>query len=350
MYTIDVLQILRFVGAFLVLIYHISPEVGGVSDFEGLFRFVQNGGSGVDIFFVISGFIITLTVMRKPTFDAVGFVLNRFFRIYPTYWVFLTLAIVLGYISYRFTGTSGTYELVEPSSLLVSYLLAPLPVQIFPVAWTLTLEISFYLIFCVSFRVGRLPAVIASLLAWYALARLGGPYVSTAGGAFIWFFHSVVLEFLYGVLIAWLWLNNRIKYPVGVFVVGFVAYIGVVAGLYEGFAVGREFKWGIPAALLVYGAVGIPWKAPRLAVLAGDSSYILYLMHPILITAAKVFAQRVFDINIFESNIAAMIIVASCVMISMALTHWIEAPYIRWYKRVVASLRGRRAVTENRIP
>jgi peptidoglycan/LPS O-acetylase OafA/YrhL len=77
------------------------------------------------MFFVISGFIITLTVMRKKEFDPVGFTINRFFRIYPTYWVFITLAIILGYISYLFTGSSGTYETVNPRSLIVSYLLAP---------------------------------------------------------------------------------------------------------------------------------------------------------------------------------------------------------------------------------
>lgn len=348
MHTIDILQILRFVAALLVVIYHVSPEIGGITDFEGLFHFVQNGGSGVDIFFVISGFIITLTAVRKPTFNAVNFALNRFFRIFPTYWIFLTLAILVGYISYRLTGSSGTYEMVEASSLLVSYLLAPLPVQIYPVAWTLTLEITFYLIFCFAFRLGGLSAVIASLLAWYLLARFIGPQVVASGAPFIWFFHSVVLEFLYGVIIAWLWLNNRVKYPVLVFTIGCFAYVGVVTSLFEVFAVGREIKWGIPAALLIYGAVGMPWKAPRLAVLAGDSSYILYLMHPLLITTVKVLALRFFDINIFESNVAAAIVIFSSVTISMALTHWIEAPYIRWYKRLVASMPKRGVVVKNR--
>lgn len=350
MFTIDILQFLRFFAALLVVIYHINPEAGGVTDFEGMFRFVQNGGSGVDIFFVISGFIITLTVMRKETFYAFAFSLNRFFRIYPTYWVFLTLAILLGFISYKLTGSSGTYELVEPTSLLASYFLAPIPVQIYPVAWTLTLEIAFYFIFCISYRLGGLPAVIGSLLVWYIVARVFGGIIQSPGGGFIWFFHSVVLEFLYGVLIAWLWLNERIKFPIVVFCVGCVAYVGVVTGFFEGFAVGREIKWGIPAAILIYGAVGIPWKAPRLAVLAGDSSYILYLMHPLLITTAKVLALRLFDINVFESNIAAIVIIVSSVVISMAMTHWLEAPYIRWYKRLIAKWQGRAEVAAGRAP
>jgi peptidoglycan/LPS O-acetylase OafA/YrhL len=344
MHIIDILQILRFSAALLVVIYHTQPGADTTTNFEGLFSFIKSGGSGVDIFFVISGFIITLTVMRKKEFDPVGFTINRFFRIYPTYWVFITLAIILGYISYLFTGSSGTYETVNPRSLIVSYLLAPLPTQIYPVAWTLTLEISFYLIFCISFRLAGLWGVVISLIAWYALSRIIGPQLIASEASFIWFFHSIVLEFLYEVIIAWLWLTGRIKWPAGIFVIGCLAYAGAVGGLYEGFMVGREIKWGIPAALLIYGAVGLPWKAPRLAVLAGDSSYILYLMHPLVITTVKVLALQFFNIDIFESDIAAIVIIIFSVLVSMLLTHWIEVPYIRWYKRFAISLALRRGL------
>lgn len=340
MKTIDVLQILRFVAALLVVIYHIAPSFGPEPDFEGIFHFVQNGGSGVDIFFVISGFIIALTVMRKPTFDALGFTLNRFFRVYPTYWLFLTLAIVLGYIAFLFTGSSGTYELVSPSSLFASYTLLSIPVQIYPIAWTLTLEIAFYMIFCLSYRFGGLRAVIASLLLWYLIARLVGINGQSANGNFIWFFHSVVLEFLYGVLICWAWMNDRIKLPLVAFGLGCLAYVGVVAGTFSDLGLGREFVAGLPAALLIYGAVGIEWKAPRLAVLAGDSSYILYLIHPLIITTFKIAALRLFDVNVFANDIAALMIIITSVAVSMALTHWVEAPYIRWYKGIIAKWRS----------
>lgn len=339
MRTIDIIQVLRFVAALLVVIYHIAPSFGPEPDFEGIFHFIKKGGTGVDIFFVISGFIITLTAMRKQTFDTVDFTLNRFFRIYPTYWIFLSLAILLGYISYRFTGSSGTYELVQPSSLFASYTLLPIPVQIYPVAWTLTLEITFYVIFCLSFRFGGLRAVVVSLLIWYLLARLFGAQAFTEQGKLIWFFHSVVLEFLFGVLIAWLWLKGQIKFAVPVFVLGCLAYCGVVTGVFSHPDIGREFTAGIPAALLVYGAVGIKWKAPKLAVLAGDSSYILYLIHPLIITTFKIAALRLFDVNVFANNIAALMIIITSVVVSMALTHWVEAPYIRWYKGIIAKLR-----------
>jgi peptidoglycan/LPS O-acetylase OafA/YrhL len=63
-----------------------------------------------------------------------------------------------------------------------------------------------------------------------------------------------------------------------------------VTAQFENFGVGRKIKYEIPAAFLFCGAVGIPWKAPRVAVFAGDSSYILYLM----ITFVKVLALRFF--------------------------------------------------------
>ncbi|WP_187431975.1 hypothetical protein ROLI_045530 (plasmid) [Roseobacter fucihabitans] len=278
MQTLDGLQVLRFVAAFLVVIYHVQLGSAGVENFQGIFDFVQRGAAGVDIFFVISGFIIMLTMIRKPGFDVKNFGLNRFFCIYPTCWVFLTLAIILGYASYRLTGHSATYDMLSPSSLLVSYLLIPVQTQIFPVAWTLTLEISFYLIFC--------------LFYWLMGLR------------------------------------------------GVIAYGTAVGGFFDGIGVGREFKWGLPAALLIYGAVGIPWKAPRFAILAGDSSYILYLMHPLLIATVNVLSARLLGINASTHNGLIILILVLSVLISMAMTTWIERPYIAWYKRRLAQFSG----------
>lgn len=339
MRTLDMLQVLRFVAALLVVVFHVTHEQA--ADFNGVFDFVKFGGTGVDIFFVLSGFIISATVLHKPVFDMRSFALNRFFRIYPTYWAVLTAAIILGFLSYKLTGSSGTYELVSPSSLTVSYLLAPLPIQIYSVAWTLTLEISFYVIFCISFAVAGLRGVMVTILIWYVVARVGAGFLPPEGKNFIWFFHSVVLEFLYGVIIAALWHKGQIRWALPVFILGIIAFAAAVNGRFEDLPLAREFRWGLPAALVIYGAVGLSWKVPRIALLAGDSSYILYLIHPLCITVAKVGAARALGVDVFASNVAIVLIVLGSVVLSMALAYWIERPYLRWYKGFIARLLGK---------
>jgi len=332
MQTFDIIQVLRFVAAFLVVIYHIQLGSAGHETFEGLFDFVQRGAAGVDIFFVISGFIIAVTVVGKPAFDVKRFAFNRFFRIYPTYWVFLTLAVMLGYISHVLTGQSTTHDMLSPSSLLVSYLLVPVQTQIYPVAWTLTLEISFYLIFCLFYWLAGLRGVIISLIAWYVAARIYGLFFAPGEGEMIWFFHSVVLEFLYGVLIAIAWFKDRIRFASLAFVLGGISFAATVGGFFDGIGLGREFTQGLPAALLIYGAVGLQWKAPRWAVLAGDSSYILYLMHPLLISTISVLSAKFLGLDASTNNGLIVLILFLSVVISMAMTYLIERPYITWYK------------------
>lgn len=319
----------------LVVIYHVQLGRVANQDFDSLFGFVKHGAAGVDAFFVISGFIITLTVLRKPDFDIKSFALNGFFRIYPTYWVVLTVAVGLGYASYRLTGQSTTYDITNPASVLVSYLLLPIQTQIFPVAWTLTLEMAFYIIFCLSYSTYGLRGVIISLLVWYVMARFYGFYFTPNETNIIWLFHSIVLEFLFGVLIAALWINGKIRMARGALALGIMSYAAAVGGLFEWTELGREFKYGIPAAILVYGIVGIRWKAPRLAVLAGDSSYILYLIHPLVISTVTVITTRLFGLHPATHNGLTILILLAAIILSLALTVLIERPYILWYKAFI---------------
>jgi peptidoglycan/LPS O-acetylase OafA/YrhL len=85
------LDALRGIAALLVVLFHFTL---GRKESQYGFRF---GSTGVDLFFIISGFVILLTI--EKTKSAKEFIINRFSRLYPTYWTCVTLttsAIVIG--------------------------------------------------------------------------------------------------------------------------------------------------------------------------------------------------------------------------------------------------------------
>lgn len=335
METLGGIQALRFLAALLVVIYHVRPEVaqGG----GGLFGLVKNGGAGVDLFFVISGLIITLTALRKAAFDPLHFALNRFFRIYPVYWFFLLIAIALGWLAFKATGHSATHDMFSMRAFVASWFLLPIQTQLFPVAWTLTLEVSFYVIFCLTFTLAGMRGVIVAMLLWYLSARVYGSHVQPDADAMIWFFHSIVLEFSFGIWIALLWQKGWIRDAKFLFGLGLLTYAAAVGGVLDPIGAGREFIWGIPAALLICGVVGSGWRMPRWALVAGDSSYALYLSHPLVISIVGVLGTKFLGLASRGHPGVAVFVILASVMASIIFTLVIEAPYRIWYKRVIAT-------------
>jgi peptidoglycan/LPS O-acetylase OafA/YrhL len=127
------LDALRGIAALLVVLYHFSQDINGKIDFHW-------GVTGVDLFFMISGFVIPLTL--KHTKNWKTFLVNRFSRLYPTYWACVTIKAVLLLVF---------GEMVR-SKLLIGYLANMTMVQLYvgqpdldPTYWTMVVELLFYL-------------------------------------------------------------------------------------------------------------------------------------------------------------------------------------------------------------
>ncbi|MFY4670306.1 acyltransferase family protein [Bacillus anthracis] len=143
---------LRGLAAILVVLYHIYKmgQTGGFfseKPVEGFFKIYYNFGSmGVNIFFMISGFLIIGSLSRY--FDIKSFLINRIIRIYP---VFLTLHLIVflmgPIINYEWLGSVSTKEYLE--GFFVNLFLLP---GIFDLplaqknAWSLSYEFTFYVI------------------------------------------------------------------------------------------------------------------------------------------------------------------------------------------------------------
>jgi len=93
----------------------------------------------------------------------------------------------------------------------------------------------------------------------------------------------------------------------------------------------REFCYGIPAAVLMAGAVQLTWRVPRILMLGGESSYLLYLLHP-LVYSVMAFSIGRLGVDAFQNGALMLLMLLSAVGLSMAATLWIERPYIAWYK------------------
>lgn len=286
-------QALRAVAALLVVVHHafemwearITPDAPGPS--------WTNGAAGVDIFFVISGFVMVIAsrrILSRPQ-AALVFMEHRIARIVPLYWLLTTakLALVVLFAGLALRST------LDLDYLLRSYLFLPLLDHaghfrpLLPVGWTLTYEFLFYLLFALALAlradVLRVLVPAFALIVMLALLRTASWPVWTI------LFNTIVVEFLFGVLIAKATLR-------GFTLPAVLAALMVLSGFLLILAIPqsaenlRVLTWGLPACAIVAGAVSlethIAAALPRWLLALGDASYSIYLVHGFVVPAIGV--------------------------------------------------------------
>lgn len=288
--TLHNLQALRGVACLLVVWLHAAEWEREYGVRTPVFREIKwFGNAGVDLFFVLSGFIITYTQaghFGRPR-AIPGYLVRRLWRIYPTYWVVLLASAVALLVV---TGK----PIVEPGwSANWFRWLTLLPgwatnVYVGP-AWTLTYEVMFYLAFAALLTLPWRPAALL-LGAWAiavcatALNPFTDLYARTA-------FSPFVLEFLGGCLVAGL-VRQKItrggNAAIGAGVVYLTAAILVVnrTGFVRDWLPPESLRvalYGPAAVLIVYGLAAAEVRGdfvlPRWLGRIGDASYSIYLFH-----------------------------------------------------------------------
>jgi hypothetical protein len=145
MARLSTLQVMRAVAVNLVILYHLTQFETVYAGKSILPAFCVYGMSGVDIFFVLSGFI--MVAVAGKDIGAIQFLWRRAIRIYPPYWL-VTLII----LEFSRVGAAAATDTI---SLWRSFLLVPdsgLP--LLTVGWTLVHEVYFYLVPCICCSVG----------------------------------------------------------------------------------------------------------------------------------------------------------------------------------------------------
>lgn len=269
-------QILRFVAALMVVHLHSASVVYNRTGDGGFLGEIGTviGAAGVDLFFVISGFIITRTAQGLTAGE---FLAKRALRILPFYWLaalpWVIFSVAQGEFGWREALASG---LLWPAT---DRIVAP----DLPVAWTLCFEALFYV--SVAFVIWRRWAV-WPLLGLYVCALFAG-----RGAVLEYLGNPLILEFLFGVCVAMLPRARAAIWalPAGVALLILLTPYADLRGLDVDYLIGgnnwrRVITFGIPAALIVVGA--LQWEAREgLLTELGDASYAIYLFHvPLVLT------------------------------------------------------------------
>jgi len=272
--SIHSIQYLRGLAACAVVCFHVSEQFGGPFDV---------GAAGVDIFFVISGFIMWVTTAGRPA-DPWRFMGRRITRIVPLYWIvtLLTAAGILikpQFFYGHFFSVPNFVGSLFFLPVLQENALHPIVIQ----GWTLCYEMMFYLVFTLVLFLGerwRFGVLTGALVAIVALH-----FVFPAGYARA-FTDPVVLEFAAGVVVGRLWLQGaRLPLGTALAMAGAGFLLLAASSLFDG-DLPRALRWGLPAALIVAGAVfaerARPFKPAALPSFLGDASYSIYLWHVVV--------------------------------------------------------------------
>jgi len=340
------IQVLRALAALMVAVHHVQGDAGFLAARAGT-SFTPSHAlpwtAGVDLFFVISGFIMVHS--STGLFDRLDgarlFIARRIARIVPLYWAATTLFLVVLLAS----PTLVNSETPSLQQIAASYLFWPMAnaagelQPIYSLGWTLNYEMLFYALFGAALLApGRLvvPLVCIALIGLVAAQALAGPLRLPFG----FWGQPIVLEFAAGMAVGLLRrnglrLDGRLRWLMAA--IGMALFI-VASG--DGWA---QTSWGAvalrgPAALLLVTAaacgrnVTAPSALVRALAVVGDASYALYLVHPFAMRALReVFAR------IAPSATGLFIVLAllAAVLAALAVYHWFERPMTKVLRRVL---------------
>ncbi len=276
-------QYLRGLAALMVVLHHLLlPTSLGLP-----FSVPMNiGASGVDMFFVISGFVIAYTHARA-SYGPAYFLYRRVIRVAPLYWILTGVGVSL----HLGLGLFSTW-VVTPATVTQSLLFLPFPNPtqpdtIFPLlepGWTLIYEMFFYALFTLAILLAHDRAVWALTVVLLALVGVGllVPEGSTLVSTYT---DPLLLEFVAGMLIA-RWLVGRDGAPPSprlawLLIPGLAGWAASAAWT-EAETV-RSLAWGLPATLVLLSVIVLEHgsRIPQLRWLheVGDASYSIYLTH-----------------------------------------------------------------------
>lgn len=278
-----VIQYLRGLAAVLVVYAHLDTQISRISADHNL-PYASVGIWGVDIFFVISGFIMYIVAIESDVGPG-HFLMRRAIRIVPLYWLLTALIVAGAYVAPTMLSSTR----LDTGHILASFLFLPWPNPAYegywPVlipGWTLNYEMYFYAAVALGLLAPRRLRVI--LTSAIVIGVLAAVQLSASTGPVSFYGNDVVIEFLLGLLLGYLFLKARpLGAPLGLLLIGLS--VCLVAWMADRTSIPRSVAYGIPAAMIVLGSLqfeGIAKRATfRPALYLGDLSYSLYLTHVI---------------------------------------------------------------------
>lgn len=303
------IQILRAVAAYLVVFVHMSelaPRSGATT------ALAQIGYSGVDLFFVISGFIMVHTTTIKKT-SGLAFITNRIKRVAPLYYAVTLFVFALAIVApSAFQSTTTSFAALLKSLAFIPF--EKTPGRIYPIyylGWTLNYEMFFYIVFAICLQLHyktRVYSCIAVIAGCVALRELFGESEIVA---LYWYSQPIMLDFVLGMILA---LNrDRIAsvakslpaFPLLALAIGIAGLVIAASSVFQVPASVYDpptktfLFFGIPAMFIVASGIAVE---PRMALRGylrqaleeiGNASYSIYLTHYFVVGAYLALANRI---------------------------------------------------------
>lgn len=319
--TIRSIQYVRAIAALVVIVWH-----------TGWSRTVL-GQSGVDLFFVVSGFVMMLVSGREGSPASFG--MARLSRIAPLYWG-VTLLIAL--IDHAPVQKIMTSLLFWPDGRF------PIVIQ----GWSLNLEMSYYVMFASTLLAPvrwRVPILCAEML----IVCVVLPVIAPSSKVIAAWASPQAFEFLAGTGLYLLWQRQRLPigwtaWLIGMLGVGALMSTHLLGGAPEGWM--RVGLWGVPTLVIVGAGLGIErgGQLPHSKLLEklGEASYSIYLTHFLVIRSIGGVL-----VALWAPVAVSLAILLSC-LLGLAVHQLFERPVYRWSSGVLAQARGRRGLLRHR--
>jgi peptidoglycan/LPS O-acetylase OafA/YrhL len=238
-------------------------------------NFLSDYGSwGVDVFFVISGFIMTFIVSTKER--TVGtFALNRFIRIIPNYWFYTGLALIFGMIIPYHT-SSATFSSVFQSLLFIPHenpsdLLGMFP--ILSVGWTLNYEMLFYALVAIALLFGNKPLPLRFMVVVLMLCSM--PILDRVLNLGVYYKYHLI-EFAFGVFLYYLFTGYWWRFRFWVLILALVATLVEFHPILERLIVSFLI---VLLALILEKYIGAKSVFSKVGLFFGNISFSVYLSH-----------------------------------------------------------------------
>lgn len=322
---LDGLDALRGIAALAVVLFHYAnrgphlyPELGQANPVA------RYGQYGVHLFFVISGFVIFMTLERSTPRR---FLITRFIRLYPIYWfcVLITAGVVvLAGLPGRETSAGVT---AVNMTMLQGFLRVP---AVDGAYWTLAAELSFYAQVGILYFTGALRGrlLLPVLYLWVAVmtaitvvgSRLAGPWrVLDAFPGIVW-----MPIFIAGIAISRAWSGDR--RPA---VMALPMVCAAVAAATQGIEVGVVSLVAVAlVAITLFIQEATRWRIPRLLSFLGIVSYPLYLIHQ----NVGYVLLRALDRAGIEQVLATGISLVAILCVATVLTVKVDVPLRGWLR------------------
>jgi exopolysaccharide production protein ExoZ len=336
------IQQLRGLAAMLVVFHHANAATTWLF---APFSSLKFGVAGVDIFFVISGFIMYVAARRERAGE---FLVKRIIRVVPLYWL-ATITLVLMRLAH--VGEPDlTATTIAKSLLFVPYRYDLTSWHVYPVlvpGWSLNIEMFFYLVFAIGLLLRR-PAAFSTIAIVLAVAI--GLVTHPNDAVPFTYTRSIMLEFVVGLGVAWAYENRRLARWMGVALP--LGALLILASDWLPFddALTRSLGGvGVVVGAVALEAHGTRLKT-RLAMMIGDASYSIYLFHIMVLMLVSRVMPRV-PLHGWPQYLLFMIVLfVSVVVAGQLIFRFVEKPLTRTLRRAILPPREAASVLDDTAP